>query len=529
MPIEIRIFCIAGNGLRAWEAECIRRLRAVRGVELLGWSSAREIMPTDFHEKWTHGRFRRLEREAEANELLSTMRHGLRDTGLAELKEVPADADVLLLLGGAAAPASGPWAQPGRCWCFRNGDRTGPHDVLPGMREVVLQHSHVVMNLVDAADGSVLREGYVPTETDPIATARRAADLAARWPADAARAWVANGAPPASRSATALRRIPLPGAVSMLRYHWRRLTGGPPRNVSSPAGAWNIGLLHQPIHVLLQEGGSRNVRWLPNPSKGKARLEPFGYIDADGELNAVYRKSSESGNGGVIARLRPKPDNILKRSRTMHDGFEDARYPFTLAINGTAHSLLCDFKRGEVLLLPVNKANDGYDEGPVLLGHSLHAPTLFAHGGLWWLMGTRDPMPDAQLHAFHAPSPFGPFKEHACSPVKCDARHSRPAGTPFVHDGQLYRPALDAADPEQLGVWLNRVTQLDPERFSEEPVRRVDGFPATAYGMGVRTLSAIGEFTLVDGMRSPVLSAKRANAKSGRKKRRHHAEDDDEA
>ena len=98
-----------------------------------------------------------------------------------------------------------------------------------------------------------------------------------------------------------------------------------------------------------------------------------------------------------------------------------------------------------------------------------------------------------------------------------------------MHDGQLYRPALDAADPEQLGVWLNRVTQLDPERFSEEPVRRVDGFPATAYGMGVRTLSAIGEFTLVDGMRSPVLSAKRANAKSGRKKRRHHAEDDDEA
>jgi len=528
MPIEIKIFCVAGPALRAWEADCIRRLRAVRGVTLLGWSSTRDTVPTGFRESWTHGRYRRFEHEAESAEPLAPLRHGLRDSGLRETDAIPAEADVLLLLGGAAPPREGPWTAAGRCWAFRSGDGAPTHAAIPGLRETVLQKGHASLNLVDASNGAVLRGCFVPTDTDPMTTAKRIADLAARWPADAARTWNCTGAQPTAIAAKPTRAIPLPGAFDMLRYHWRRLTGSPPPNVSTPAGAWNIGVLHQPIHVLLDPDGNRNVRWLPNPSKGKARSEPFGYTDAEGELNAVYRKCREDGRGSVISRLRPKPDNILKRSRTMHDSFSDSGYPFTLMIEGKPHSLLCDPKRNEVQLLPVNAANDGYGEGVVLLGILLHAPTLFEHGGHWWLMGTRDPMPDALLHAYHAPSPTGPFTEHAFSPLKCDARNSRPAGTPFMHQGQLYRPALDASDPSRLAVWLNRVTHLDPDCFAEVPAQRIEGFPATAYGMAVRTLSAIGDLTLVDGLRSPVLSGNRANAKSGRRKHRGPIDDDDE-
>jgi len=42
-------------------------------------------------------------------------------------------------------------------------------------------------------------------------------------------------------------------------------------------------------------------------------------------------------------------------------------------------------------------------------------------------------------------------------------------------------------------------------------VRRVQGFAATAYGEGVRTITAMGQLTLVDGLLSPVMEARRAN------------------
>ncbi len=39
----------------------------------------------------------------------------------------------------------------------------------------------------------------------------------------------------------------------------------------------------------------------------------------------------------------------------------------------------------------------------------------------------------------------GPWEPHRRNPVKCDVRGSRPAGTPFVHGGELYRPAQDGS------------------------------------------------------------------------------------
>lgn len=516
----IRIAFAAGNRLRAWETDCIRWLRGIRGVELVGWAGAPDSGERA-RDRWSQRRFRAWEREAEENSILKRVRQGLRDTGLPFLERLSHDmADVVLLLGGATPPTDLQAHWPRQCWAFAHGDGAPADAALPALREGVLAELHAGFQLVETRTGGVLTGCRVPLDTDPRVTAGRVAELAAHWPADTVRAWLASGHPPEGRIEQGSPPLRIPGMMDMLRFQWRRLTGAPPMNVSSPTGEWNIGVLHQPIHVLLRDDGSRNVRWLPNPSKGMARMEPFGYLDQNGELNAMYRKLREDGSESVIARVRPKPDNILKRSRTMLETGDDLGYPCTVTIDGRPHAVISEPKRREVLLLPVNEDNDGFGEGQVLLGLALHSPTLFEHQGRWWLMGTRAPYPDAQLHAYYAPGPRGPFTEQACSPMKCDLRHARPAGTPFVHHGQLYRPALDATQPGHLAVWINRVDALDPERFSEVPVQRIAGFEATAYGQGVRTLSAIGQVTLVDGLRSPMLDGDKANAQRDRSRQR---------
>jgi hypothetical protein len=53
-------------------------------------------------------------------------------------------------------------------------------------------------------------------------------------------------------------------------------------------------------------------------------------------------------------------------------------------------------------------------------------------------------------------------------------------------------------------------------------VQRIAGFPASAYGEGVRTLSAMGGLTLVDGLRSPTVSSAKANGARGRSGGKKH-------
>lgn len=513
--MELRVEINVGEHLRAWELEAVRLLLAVPGVRVTGWrESARG---ETLRSGWSQRFFRRWEQQVGASGLLAAVPDGLSALRLERIAQGSGlPVDVTLLLGGARSTAS----SVGRAWGFRHADGTPAHAVLPMLREWVQGLAHGRFQFIDAADDAALSEMCLPVDGDADECAERAVMTAMRWPADMARAWIARGAAPQGQKPAACKPIAIPGILDVLRARMRGrpLTAGESDGASQ--GAWNIGVLHQPIHALLDAGGSRNVRWLPNPSKGMARLEPFGYQDSDRELNVLYRKCGEDGTDARIARVRPKPDNILKRSRAMLDTVPDAGYPYTIQHQGGTHAVINDAGEDRVVLMKVSDANDALVEPVVLLNMALHAPSLFEHGGRWWLMGTSDPAPNAMLRAFHAQHAEGPYTEHACSPLKCDARHARPAGTPFVHVGQLYRPALDASDPDHPAVWINRIDQLDPQIFLETPVRRIDGFAATAYGRGVRTISAMGDVTLVDGLRSPVLSGSRANAKRGRSKHR---------
>src|SRR5262249_28417338 len=88
-------------------------------------------------------------------------------------------------------------------------------------------------------------------------------------------------------------------------------------------------------------------------------------------------------------------------------------------------------------------------------------PTVFRHDGRWWLTGTRSgPLEDIALWVWHADRLTGPWIEHPANPVKTDVRSARPGGSPFVVDGELYRPAQDCSTSYGAAVSIQRVTRL---------------------------------------------------------------------
>ncbi|MBK6774982.1 MAG: hypothetical protein IPG74_03735 [Flavobacteriales bacterium] len=394
-------------------------------------------------------------------------------------------------------------------WSFHHGDELKYRGGPPGFWETM--HGDpvtgaILQRLTDRLDGGVvLRKGWFNTIDHSLQeTVDTVLSASAHWPAGlckellAGRTQVSEGIP----SSTTAPIFKYPRNVTFLRFLWKQASNKLRfhRDAQRKHEQWNIGILHQPIASLLEDKPNLNIRWLPEPGKGQFRADPFGYI-LNGELNVLYEKFDYRTGLGEISRLRPKSDNVLKRSRSMLDTGAHLSYPFIVQRNDAVYCVPESAASGTVELYKVHVSNESLDHVCTLLNEPLVDPTLFEHGGFWWLLGTKAPLTNVELFAYWSRDMKGPFVPHLLNPIKHDVRSSRPAGTPFVRGTELWRPAQDSSNTYGGRIAFNRIDVLTPEAFSEVTVKWLDPFKGTSFNKGLHTVSAIGNITLVDGKR----------------------------
>lgn len=129
--------------------------------------------------------------------------------------------------------------------------------------------------------------------------------------------------------------------------------------------------------------------------------------------------------------------------------------------------------------------------------------TLIEVDGQWWMFTNIAPPDapdwDAELHLFHAPSPLGPWTPHMCNPVKSDVRNTRPAGSIFRFEGELYRPAQNCAERYGHSMTINQIVELSETAFEEIPIARI--LPDWAANLaGTHTINATDGLTVIDGL-----------------------------
>ena len=176
-------------------------------------------------------------------------------------------------------------------------------------------------------------------------------------------------------------------------------------------------------------------------------------------------------------------------------------YPFVIEHEGKIHVVPESAASGKVELYELSSDGERLERVCTLLEEAVFDPTVFQHEGRWWLFGTVPPLSNVTLHAWYSDRLEGPWTPHALNPVKQDVRSARPGGTPFRHNGELYRPAQDSEVTYGHRIAINRILELSPTAFREETVKHIGPLKGTAYNQGMHTLSAVGEFTLVDGKR----------------------------
>jgi hypothetical protein len=394
-------------------------------------------------------------------------------------------------------------------WSFHHGDEQKYRGAPPCFWEIYdgdAVTGSMLQRLTDQLDaGVVLHKGFFRTIDHSYVRNRDQAFFGSgEWPAQVCKDVYSDVAAyldaPPSASIAPLRRNPTARQViRFLLRLGRNLVRNQIRSMLRH-DQWNVGIVDRPIHRLLDEDLD-GVRWLPAPQRGRYLADPFGLIRGS-SLVILAEDFDYRTNRGRISWVEANGAGVSE-PRVALELAAHGSYPYLFQHLGDIYCVPETAQSRRVDLFRATAFPAEWEHVTCLLdGLAALDPTVFRHGGLWWLFCCEDDLGrDARLLAFYADDLQGPWKPHSANPIKTDIRSSRPGGTPFEHEGVLYRPAQDASLTYGGALVLNRIRRLTPTEFSEEAVRGLRPDPKGPYPHGVHTISSAGSVTLIDAKR----------------------------
>jgi len=265
---------------------------------------------------------------------------------------------------------------------------------------------------------------------------------------------------------------------------------------------WNIGIVDAPIHAFLEPDGDLEVTWFPLPAPGRYLADPFGLPRGSG-TEILFEEFDFRSSEGSISWVRAEGDGHVSPPRVAIELPFHASYPFLVEREGSVFCIPETADAQEVSLYRAVEFPHRWTKDATLIPDFAGLDnTLVERDGRLWLFNTdRNDGAFSKLRIWHAPNLRGPWKPHAANPVKTDLGSARPAGTPFVFDGELYRPSQDSTKGYGTSVVVNRVLRLTTTEYREEPAAVVPPFRDGGHRHGIHTLAAAGDRTLVDGKR----------------------------
>ena len=366
-----------------------------------------------------------------------------------------------------------------------------------------------LQRLTDALDsGIVLKQCHIQTVPKSYARSREAVLVAgADLPAKVCRDLLSNrgeyvSAQPSRTTAPIFRT---PKNSEMLSFLARTTTA----KLTDAAGwlfrhrQWGVGIIHAPIHSFLDPRFRPEVSWLPRSDRRHFLADPFG-IRSGKNLTILAEELDHAEQVGRVVAIECPEVGAPRIRRGILELAVHASYPYLVEHDGEIFCMPETSASEQVVLYKAVDFPTRWEKVATLVqGIAALDASLVRFDGRWWMFyGVEGTAGTVTLHAMHAPDLRGPWMAHAANPLKMDVRSTRPGGTPFVHQGTLYRPAQDCSRGYGGAVALNRVTRLSPVDFHEEVVTVVRPDPHGPFPAGLHTLSAAGDKTIIDGQRT---------------------------
>lgn len=264
---------------------------------------------------------------------------------------------------------------------------------------------------------------------------------------------------------------------------------------------WNIGIVYEPIETFLKLDSKPVINWFPIQKGRRFLADPFG-LEGNTGITVLCEDFDYLSGKGIISSLEIRDKSFSSPKECINLPFHMS-YPYLFEHNGEVYCIPETCQAREISLYKALEFPNKWTKiGVIIKDVAGVDPTIFQYEGIWWLMYTDDEQGSAlNLFVWYTPDLSLPWKPHAINPVKTDIRSVRPAGTPFMCNGYLYRPAQDYSKTTGGRIVLNRVTRLTPTEFKEDQVGFVEPYINSPFSDGLHTISAVGNCTLIDSKR----------------------------
>ena len=265
---------------------------------------------------------------------------------------------------------------------------------------------------------------------------------------------------------------------------------------------WSIGVIDAPIHTFLEPNARPKPHYLAQGVRSKLLADPFG-IKRGEKLTILCEEFDYKSPRGLISSIEFDGESWSDGTAVAMDQPFHMSYPYLIEHQGEIYCVPETHEAREVALYRAEDFPHRWAKVATLLEDIPAVDSaVFQYEGLWWLTCTnREHGQYSDLLVWYASDLFGPWRPHAANPVKTDICSARPGGTPFIHQGCLYRPAQDCSQTYGGRIILNRVLRLTPTEFEEEPAAIIEPYTDGPFPHGIHTISAVGDITLIDGKR----------------------------
>lgn len=260
---------------------------------------------------------------------------------------------------------------------------------------------------------------------------------------------------------------------------------------------WNIGIAYQPIQKFLKDEKPK-IHFLSAPEIGQFKADPFGTFK-NGKATILFENFYHKTNRGQIYCIEFPGEANEKAIETFKLPYHMA-YPYIFEYKDNIYCIPQIRGLNKIILFKAIHFPNHWEEIYTLVRDvKASDSTVFQYNNIWWLTFTdKETNADMNLFLWYADELLGTWKPHANNPVKMDIRSSRPAGTPFLYNGELFRPAQDCSEGYGKRIAINKVVKLTPTQFEEEFIKFIKPFPDTPYSEGIHTISSCGKWTLID-------------------------------
>jgi hypothetical protein len=420
------------------------------------------------------------------------------------------DLDFILYLGFGTCDAYLARSAKYGLWRFRFGDASKYENYPPGVWEIIagdpLTAATLCRQHADAGGMTDLRSGVFATISHKAnANAEQVLAEVTHWPAYVARN-VRQGhhtGDGETIDAKPVAEPAFPNLGARMRLAWNHFVKKIARlpNLFFE-DKWNVGIVEAPIQRFLERDLSWTAAWFPNRDRHCYFADPMGATVGGSRVVLCEKYDYRTRLGSLCSLGVDDRGWVSTVSPAIPTGVH-ASYPYLFKVGEELYCVPETSQAREAVLYQMMRFPGDFRPVRPLLSHFACAdPTIFEHGGHWWLFCTDATDGEhTKLLVYYAKGPLETFVPHPLNPVKIDVRSARPAGTPFESDGKLYRPSQDCSRTYGGAVTINEVTLLTPTSFHELAITTVKPGKKSGYAFGLHTLSRFGDMTLIDSKR----------------------------